>query len=88
MQTGDIFVLDNLGSHKGKTVRSAIRNAGAKLIFLLKYSADLNAIEQIFAKLKGLLGIIVNRYSPPPHGGAAAVMARNIRSAKDAGHNR
>lgn len=52
LQPGDIVVMDNLGSHKGKAVRKAIRAAGAKLIFLPKYSPDLNPIEQLFAKLK------------------------------------
>ena len=55
LQPGDVVILDNLGSHKGKAVRRAIRMAGAKLIFLPKYSPDLNPIEQVFAKLKGLL---------------------------------
>ena len=55
LQPGDVVIMDNLGSHKGKAVRRAIRNAGAKLIFLPKYSPDLNPIEQVFAKLKGLL---------------------------------
>ena len=50
-----VVVLDNLGSHKGKAVRQAIRAAGAHLIFLPKYSPDLNPIEQVFAKLKTLL---------------------------------
>ena len=49
---GDIVVMDNLGSHKGRAVRQAIRKAGAKLFFLPKYSPDLNPIEQFFAKLK------------------------------------
>lgn len=49
---GDIVVMDNLGSHKRKAVRHAIRKAGAKLFFLPKYSPDLNPIEQFFAKLK------------------------------------
>jgi putative transposase len=44
--------MDNLGSHRGKAVRSAIRAAGAKLFFLPKYSPDLNPIELFFAKLK------------------------------------
>ncbi len=52
---GDIVIMDNLGSHKGKAVRQAIRDAGAKLIFLPKYSPDLNPIDQVFAKLKHLL---------------------------------
>jgi transposase len=49
---GDIVIIDNLGSHKGKAVRRAIRSAGAKLFFLPKYSPDLNPIEMFFAKLK------------------------------------
>ncbi len=47
--------MDNLGSHKGKAVRRTLRAAGAKLLFLPKYSPDLNPIEQLFAKLKHLL---------------------------------
>lgn len=49
---GDIVILDNLGSHKSKAVRAAIRAAGARLFFLPPYSPDLNPIEQVFAKLK------------------------------------
>jgi len=52
---GDIVIMDNLGSHKGKAVRQAIRSCGAKLLFLPPYSPDLNPIEQVFAKLKTLL---------------------------------
>jgi putative transposase len=55
LRPGDIVVMDNLGSHKSKAVRRAIRAAGAKLFFLPKYSPDLNPIEQLFAKLKHLL---------------------------------
>jgi transposase len=55
LRPGDIVIIDNLGSHKGKAVRHAIRAAGAKLFFLPPYSPDLNPIEQVFAKLKTLL---------------------------------
>ena len=55
LRPGDLAIMDNLGSHKGKAVRRAIRSAGAKLFFLPKYSPDLNPIEQVFAKLKHLL---------------------------------
>jgi transposase len=55
LRPGDLVVMDNLGSHKGKAVRQLIRAAGAKLFFLPKYSPDLNPIEQVFAKLKHLL---------------------------------
>jgi transposase len=46
LQAGEIVIMDNLGSHKGKAVRQLIRAAGAKLFFLPKYSPDLNPIEQ------------------------------------------
>ena len=49
---GDLVVMDNLGSHKAKAVRHALRRAGAKLLFLPKYPLDLNPVEQFFAKLK------------------------------------
>jgi transposase len=52
LKPGDVAIMDNLGSHKCKAVRQAIRSAGAKLFFLPKYSPDLNPIEQVFAKLK------------------------------------
>jgi transposase len=55
LKRGDIVILDNLGSHKSKAVRAAIRAAGARLFFLPPYSPDLNPIEQVFAKLKQLL---------------------------------
>jgi transposase len=55
LSPGDVIVMDNLGSHKGKAVRRLIRSAGAKLFFLPRYSPDLNPIEQVFAKLKTLL---------------------------------
>lgn len=55
LRPGDIVVLDNLGSHRRAAVRTAIRGAGARLLFLPPYSPDLNPIEQVFSKLKRLL---------------------------------
>lgn len=52
---GDVVILDNLASHKGKAARQLVRAAGARLLFLPPYSPDLNPIEQVFAKLKLLL---------------------------------
>jgi hypothetical protein len=47
LKPGDLVIMDNLGSHKSKIVRRAIRSVGAKLFFLPKYSPDLNPIEQV-----------------------------------------
>jgi transposase len=64
LRPGDIVIMDNLGSHRGKVVRRLIRAAGAKLLFLPKYSPDLNPIEQVFAKLKHLLRKASRRSAP------------------------
>jgi len=55
LSPGDVVILDNLGSHKGKAARAAVKARGAHMIFLPPYSPDLNPIEQVFAKLKHLM---------------------------------
>ena len=79
LKANDIVVLDNLGSHSGDKIRLAIEDRGASLLYLPKYSPDLNPIENAFAKLKaGLrraaerstealwnrIGSIVDTYTP------------------------
>ena len=54
LHPSDVVILDNLGSHKRKAARTAIRAKSAHLIFLPPYSPDLNPIEQVFSKLKPL----------------------------------
>jgi transposase len=55
LRSGDVVVMDNLGSHKGAGVRRAIEAAGASLLYLPPYSPDFNPIERAFAKLKAML---------------------------------
>ena len=57
----DVVVTDKLPCHKGRTVRRAVRRAGAHLRFLSPYSPDLNPIEQVFAKFKHPLRKAVER---------------------------
>jgi transposase len=52
--------MDILGSQKGEAVRRAICAAGARLLFLPKYSPDLNPIDLFFAEFKHWL-----RSDPP-----------------------
>lgn len=47
--------MDNLGSHKGASVRKAIEAAGASLRYLPPYSPDVTPIENAFSKLKAML---------------------------------
>jgi hypothetical protein len=46
LRPGDIVVLDNLGSHKGKAARNAIEQAGGELRFLPPYSPDRTGLRQ------------------------------------------
>ncbi len=55
LRPGDSIVMDNLGSHKGAGIRSAIEAAGASLLYLPPYSHDFNPIENAFAELKAML---------------------------------
>ena len=55
LRPGDIVIMDNLGSHKGPGLRTAIKAAGASLLYLPPYSPDFNPIENAFAKLKAML---------------------------------
>ena len=55
LKPGDTVVMDNLSSHKVAGVQAAIEATGAALRYLPPYSPDFNPIEQVFAKLKGLL---------------------------------
>jgi transposase len=64
LQPGDIVVMDNLSSHKSQAVREIIEAAGAKVLYLLPYSPDLNPIEQAFAKLKAHLRAAEERSIP------------------------
>jgi transposase len=55
LRPGQIVLMDNLASHKVAGIREAIEAAGARVLYLPRYSPDLNPIEQLFAKLKALL---------------------------------
>ncbi len=55
LKPGDTVIMDNLSAHKGPEVISAIRTAGATVLFLPPYSPDLNPIEKAWAKLKDIL---------------------------------
>ena len=55
LRAGDIVILDNLGAHKNKGTLSLIEQMGARVMFLPAYSPDLNPIEMMWSKVKGLL---------------------------------
>ena len=55
LRPGDLVVMDNLSPHKAPGVREAIESAGATLRYLPPYSPDLNPIEPVWSKVKGVL---------------------------------
>ena len=69
LRPGDIVIMDNLGSHKGKAVRRAIRAAGARLFYLPKYSPDLNPTwvpgETLFDWLVAELDVLISLVPSP-----------------------
>jgi transposase len=44
LYAGDVVVMGNLSSHKGVRLRILIESAGARVLYLLPYSPDLNPI--------------------------------------------
>lgn len=60
LRPGDIVIMDNLGSHKGQPVRTAIRKAGAKLFFRPLQSGP-EPHRTGFAKLKHLMRVAAER---------------------------
>lgn len=55
LKPGDVVVWDNLNVHKSPRAAEAISKRGARVLFLPRYSPDLNPIEKAFSKLKTLL---------------------------------
>lgn len=55
LRPGDIVAMDNLGSHRSHRIQDLIEAAGASLLYLPKYSPEMNPIEMAFAKLKSRL---------------------------------
>ena len=55
LKDGDIVVLDNLSSHKDKHIIEYFGDHGVTLLFLPAYSPDLNPIEKMWSKIKGIL---------------------------------
>jgi transposase len=55
LKRGEIVVMDNVNVHKAAAIGEAIEKASATLLYLPKYSPDLNPIEMPFAKFKTFL---------------------------------
>ncbi len=55
LRPGDVVVWDNLSLHTSAQVAAIIYQRGASVVFLPKYSPDLNPIELAWSKMKSIL---------------------------------
>jgi len=55
LHPGDVVIMDNLSPHKSEPTLEWIRQTGAQVLFLPAYSPDLNPIEKMWSKVKGIL---------------------------------
>jgi transposase len=55
LKPGDIVVMDNLAAHRAKVVVSAIKAAGAEVLFTPPYHPEFNPIEKTWGKLKDII---------------------------------
>jgi transposase len=52
LRPGRVVLMDNLRVHKAEAVRQRIEACGCRLVFLPRYSPDVNPIEGAFSKLE------------------------------------
>ena len=55
LRAGDLVCWDNINMHKNKKVIEAIEEVGATVVFLPRYSPDMNPIEAAWSKVKSLI---------------------------------
>lgn len=60
LRTDDVVVMDNVRFHKSEKVKTLIESVGARILFIPPYHPELNAIEEAFSVVKG----IVRRLEP------------------------
>lgn len=61
LRKGQYVILDNASFHKSAKTRELIEKAGCHLLFLPKYSPDLNPIEHCWANFKNYLRKIIHK---------------------------
>jgi transposase len=71
--------MDNLPVHKVAGVAEAIEAAGVTLVYLPKYSPDLNPIEPAFSKLKSHLRKAADHTIPRSCAGSVALLGISAR---------
>lgn len=52
LKEGDVVVMDNVRFHHSDSVKKAIQSYGARILFIPPYHPELDAIEEVFSKVK------------------------------------
>lgn len=52
LRAGQVVILDNASFHKSRRLREAVEAGGARVLFLPRYSPDLNDSEHLWPKIK------------------------------------
>ena len=63
LRKGQYVILDNASFHKSAKTRELVEKAGCYLLFLPKYSPDLNPIEHCWANFKNYLRKIIDKHT-------------------------
>lgn len=61
LKADQVVIMDNASFHKSSKVKSFIESAWGKLVYLSAYSPALNPIKHIWANLKRLIRVHLNR---------------------------
>jgi transposase len=61
LRPGDVVVWDNVKPHQSEEAVEAVEAAGARVVPLPPYSADLTPIEEMFSKVKGVVRSVAAR---------------------------
>jgi transposase len=71
-----VVVMDNLSPHRAPAVRQRLEAAGFELLLLPRYAPELNPIEAMWSKLKGLLRAAAARTAAALEAALADALAR------------
>jgi transposase len=61
LRPGDVVIWDNVQPHRSEEATEAVEEAGARVVPLPPYSPDLNPIEEMFSKVKGVVRSLAAR---------------------------
>jgi transposase len=74
LRPGQVVVMDNLSSHKTRAVRAAFAAARVTVVYLPRYSPELNPIELCWSKVKARLRAVAARTREALRGAVAEAL--------------